>query len=161
MALLRREMTISLLTKMKKAGCHFIVWGMESGCPRVLELMRKRFFTMPLAKEIIRATYDVGILQGVALIVGFPGETEEMFMETVQFLKEYQMYFKSVGVQPMYVVRNSLVHDKHDEFGIDRDNADEGIRWQSVDGSNTYETRLKRLAVLESILNDKIIITDK
>jgi len=161
MALLRKEMTISLLTKMKQAGCNFISWGMESGCQRVLDMMRKRFFTMPLAEEIIRNTYAVGIQQGAALIVGFPGETEEMFMETVRFIRDYKKYFEDVGVQPMYIVRNSQVYNQHEEFGVDQRNADEGIRWQSVDGTNTYDIRLKRIAVLESILSKKIIITDK
>ncbi len=88
MALLRKEMTKGLLIKMQKAGMHNLAWGLEWGSPEGLTLMHKRFFTMDLAKKIIKDTYRVGIRQSAALIVGFPGETEEMFRETVEFVEE-------------------------------------------------------------------------
>ena len=83
-------------------------WGLESGCQEVLTLMHKRFFTMDLAKKIIEETYRVGIWQSAALIVGFPGETDEMFQETVQFVIDHHKYFGTISAQPMMIVHNSL-----------------------------------------------------
>jgi hypothetical protein len=61
----------------------------------------------------------------------------------------------------MYICPNSLVYNKPEEFGVDSENAKDAIKWQSIDGSNTYEIRLERLKRLESVVGSKIIITDK
>jgi radical SAM superfamily enzyme YgiQ (UPF0313 family) len=161
MALIRKEMTPELLAKMKKAGCVHMSWGLESGCQRVLDLMHKRFFTMDLARKIIKQTYEAGIQQACSVIVGFPGETEEMFEETVEFFKEYKKYFNNVGVQSMMVLKNSYVYDNLDEFGLRFEDLGDCVRWHSQDGQNNIELRQKRLEILKAILDDKIITTDK
>jgi anaerobic magnesium-protoporphyrin IX monomethyl ester cyclase len=146
---------------MKAAGCIHLAWGLESGCQRVLELMNKRFFDMDLAKEVIRETYEVGITQSISLIAGFPGETEEMFQETLLFLSEYKRYLNRTGVQPMMIVNNSLVYEKHEQYGIDYVNSRDALKWKSIDGSNNYELRLEKVEQLKSILKDKLITIDK
>ena len=155
MALLRKEMTYDLLTKMKKAGCHNLSWGLESGCQEVLTLMHKKFFKMDLAKEIIISAYKAKISQSISLIAGFPGETEEMFLETKDFLINFKNYFDAVGVQPMMIVKNSSVYDKHKQFGVEC--VDDFLRWQTNDGLNNYDIRQKRVEILKSVLGDKII----
>jgi anaerobic magnesium-protoporphyrin IX monomethyl ester cyclase len=146
---------------MKVTGCIHLAWGLESGCQRVLELMNKRFFDMELAKKVIVDTYEVGINQSISLIAGFPGETEEMFGETLVFLREYRRYFSKVSVQPMMIVNNSLVYEKYQQYGIDYANSRDGLKWKSIDGSNNYEMRLERVEQLKSLLKDKIITIDK
>jgi len=37
---------------------------------------------MDLAKEVIKAAHKAEIYQSISLIVGFPGETEEMLLKT-------------------------------------------------------------------------------
>jgi len=161
MALIRKEMTCELLEKMKKAGCFHMSWGIESGCQRVLELMHKRFFTMDLAKKVIKLTCEAGILQSCSVIVGFPGETRDMFFETVEFFREYKKYFSNVGAQTMMILPNSRVGDNYDEFGIDHENVPDYLKWQAKGGNNNYEERLKRLDLLKSVLDEKIILIDK
>lgn len=161
MALIRKEMSSELLPKMKEAGCCRLAWGLESGSQRVLTLMHKRFFTMELAKRVIKDTYDAGILQSISMVVGFPGETEDMFEETVQFLREYNTYFAGVGAQPMMIVPNSAVHDHYQDFGVDFVNSREYLRWQTLDASNTYDVRLKRLELIKSVLDGRIMTIDK
>jgi radical SAM superfamily enzyme YgiQ (UPF0313 family) len=160
MALFRKEMTKELLDKMKAAGCWNLSWGLESGCQEVLGLMQKRYFTMDLAKGIIKEAHSAGIHQCISLIVGFPGETEEMFQETIRFLADYKSYFDRIGTQTMKIYRNSVVHDKYQEFGLDYENAQEFAKWRTLDGTNDYETRVKRLNILRSILNHQILTID-
>jgi anaerobic magnesium-protoporphyrin IX monomethyl ester cyclase len=158
MTLIRKEMTAELLVKMKKAGCHNLAWGLESGCQDVLELMHKRFFDMTLAKKVIKMVHDVGIYQSISLIAGFPGETEEMFLETKQFIAEYGKYC-AVSVQPMNITKNSLVYDKPEDFGIADKN--DWLKWQTIDGTNTYDIRLQRIEILRSVLDGKLGTIDK
>jgi hypothetical protein len=159
MALIRKEMTYDLLIKMKKAGCHNLSWGMESGCQEVLDLMHKRFFNMDLAKKVIKLAYEAEIYQSISLIAGFPGETEEMLLETKEFLAEFKDYLGPVGVQPMMIVKNSLVYHKPKDFGVEC--VDDPLRWQTIDGTNNYDIRLKRVEVLKSVLDGKIVTIDR
>jgi anaerobic magnesium-protoporphyrin IX monomethyl ester cyclase len=161
MALIRKEMTREMLNKMKRAGCFYLSWGLESGSQRVLTLMHKRFFTMELAKTVIKDTYESGIQQFISLVVGFPGETEDMFQVTVEFLDEYKHYFEGIGAQPMMVIPNSTVYDRYQDFGLDSDNVHDYLRWQTIDGTNNYDIRLKRLGIIRSIVNEKMIQIDK
>lgn len=158
MALIRKELTSALLLKMKKAGCHALAWGLESGCQEVLNLMHKKYFDMKLAKEVIKLVRTAGITQSISLIAGFPGETEEMFLETKEFVEEYKDYF-IVGVQPMMIAKNSLVYDKPEDFGVAC--VDDWLKWQTIDGTNNYEVRLKRVELLKSTIDADIRTVDK
>ena len=158
MALIRKELTYDLLVKMKKAGCHNLAWGLESGCQEVLDLMHKKFFNMDLAKEVIKSTHSAGISQSISLIAGFPGETDEMFLKTKEFVAEYKKYF-SVSVQPMMIVENSLVHSRPEDFGVASES--DWLKWQTLDGTNNYDIRLNRVEVLRSVLGGKIQTIDK
>jgi radical SAM superfamily enzyme YgiQ (UPF0313 family) len=158
MALIRKEMTYELLTKMKKAGCFNLAWGMESGCQEVLDLMHKRFFDMTVAKKVIKMLHEVGIRQSISLIAGFPGETEEMFNTTKEFVAEYKDYF-DISIQPMMIVKNSRVHDIPEEYGIKP--GSDWLKWETIDGTNTYETRLRRVEILRDVVGGKLKTIDK
>jgi anaerobic magnesium-protoporphyrin IX monomethyl ester cyclase len=153
-------MTVELLTKMKQAGCRHLGWGLESGCQDVLNLMRKRFYTIDLAKEVIKRTHDCGMSQSICLIVGFPGETESMFQETLQFAGDFRKYFLNVYASTMLILPNTTVYNEYQQFGLDLKNAREYQKWQSADGSNTYEIREKRIAILKSVLAENAVAVD-
>ncbi|MEH6941199.1 tRNA (N(6)-L-threonylcarbamoyladenosine(37)-C(2))-methylthiotransferase MtaB [Bacillus sp. JJ722] len=72
---------------------------LQSGSDSVLKRMRRKY-TMEYFGERLRALKDA--LPGLAItsdvIVGFPGETEEEFKETYDFIKEYQ--FSELHVFP-------------------------------------------------------------
>lgn len=66
---------------------HFHI-PIQSGCDRILSLMRRRYNTTIFADRINalrKAIPDVFI--GIDVIVGFPGETDEDFENTYNFLK--------------------------------------------------------------------------
>ncbi len=158
MALVRKEMSYDLLEKMKKAGCYNLAWGLETGSQEVLALMRKKLFDIELAKHVIKDAHRVGIKQAISLIVGFPGETEKMFRETADFVTEYEKYV-DIAVQPMMVVKNSLVCDRPEEFGLE--SGCDVLKWETSDGTNTLDVRLQRVDALKEILGDKLRITEK
>jgi len=158
MALIRKELTHEFLAKMKRAGCFHLSWGLESGCQDVLDLMHKSFFDMILAKKVIKLVHEVGISQSVSLIAGFPGETEEMFIKTKEFITEYKDYF-AVSIQPMMIAKNSPVYIKPEQFGIKDRN--DWLQWQTIDGTNTYDIRLQRVEMLRSVLGEKLVTIDK
>lgn len=75
---------------------HFHI-PLQSGCDKVLRLMQRRYNTEDYRKLIYRLVEkieDVGI--GVDVIVGFPGETEEDFLVTYNFLRDLPISYLHV-----------------------------------------------------------------
>ena len=80
------------LSKLKKM-CHHFHLSLQSGCDETLKRMNRKYTTVEV-KEIIerlRRYYD-DVMLTTDIIVGFPGETEEEFETTYQFLKEVKLY---------------------------------------------------------------------
>ena len=67
---------------------------LQSGCDTILKEMGRRYDTAAFAHKIqyIREKTEVPggpkVFFGIDVIVGFPGETDELFMETYNFLKD-------------------------------------------------------------------------
>lgn len=85
---LSRVNTISkeLLEILKESGCIEIKYGIESGSPRILQLMNKKI-TIEQIKYAITATHDIGIKVKAFILHGFPGENIESTRETIQLIE--------------------------------------------------------------------------
>ncbi|MGB9867857.1 MAG: tRNA (N(6)-L-threonylcarbamoyladenosine(37)-C(2))-methylthiotransferase MtaB [Bacillota bacterium] len=80
-----------LIEVMAKGGkvCHHLHLPLQSGSDEVLRRMNRKYDTdyfRKLVRRIREAMPDVGITTDV--MVGFPGETEEQFLETMEFVRE-------------------------------------------------------------------------
>jgi len=75
---------------------HFHI-PLQSGSSKILGLMQRRYKVKDykdLINKVVGEIKDVGI--GVDVIVGFPGETEDDFMETYNFIKELPISYLHV-----------------------------------------------------------------
>jgi threonylcarbamoyladenosine tRNA methylthiotransferase MtaB len=90
--LLTEEM-IDWITSGTKFLPHYHI-PLQSGCDTILREMGRRYDTAAFAHKIqyIREKTEVPggpkVFFGIDVIVGFPGETDELFMETYNFLKD-------------------------------------------------------------------------
>ena len=90
--LLTEEM-IDWITSGSKFPPHYHI-PLQSGCDTILKEMGRRYDTAAFAHKIqyIREKTEVPggpkVFFGIDVIVGFPGETDELFMETYNFLKD-------------------------------------------------------------------------
>ena len=90
--LLTEEM-IDWITSGTKFLPHYHI-PLQSGCDTILREMGRRYDTAAFAHKIqyIREKTEVPegpkVFFGIDVIVGFPGETEELFMETYNFLRD-------------------------------------------------------------------------
>lgn len=90
--LLITEEFLKRLNKLEKI-CHHFHLSLQSGCDETLKRMNRKYTTEQFRKivEMLRNTYsDVNLTTDI--IVGFPGETEEEFQRTYEFLKEINFY---------------------------------------------------------------------
>ena len=75
------------LNLMKRAGCHQICYGIESGNESILENINKRT-SLEKAKTAIAITREAKIDTRLAFMLGSPGETVETMEETIRFAIE-------------------------------------------------------------------------
>ena len=95
---LRFEKNLSreLLSLMRDAGCHKIVFGLETYNTRMMEFMKKGI-TQESVQRICSDCVDLGIGVHCYIIVGFPTETEEEALETMNFVVDNQKLHSSYG----------------------------------------------------------------
>lgn len=82
------EEFVNRLKKVTKMCDHFHL-SLQSGCDETLKRMNRKYTAQAFEKEVnlLRRTFpDVALTTDV--IVGFPGETEEEFKETYEYLKK-------------------------------------------------------------------------
>jgi radical SAM superfamily enzyme YgiQ (UPF0313 family) len=77
-----------VLEAMKRAGCVFINYGIESMDDRILKNMNKSLTTAEITKGV-EATLASGISPGLNIIFGNIGEDEETLKKGVEFLLKY------------------------------------------------------------------------
>ena len=85
------------LTSVNKKICNHFHIPLQSGSNRVLKLMQRRYTSEDYKRVVEKAVQkipDVGI--GVDVIVGFPGETEEDFLITYNFIKDLPVSYLHV-----------------------------------------------------------------
>lgn len=93
---LLKDESIELVSKSKSFVPHFHI-PLQSGSDELLKKMKRRYLTKlytDRVNKIREVMPDAAI--GVDVIVGFPGETEELFMETYNFLNELPVTYLHV-----------------------------------------------------------------
>ncbi len=93
---LLKDESIDLVSKSKSFVPHFHI-PLQSGSDDLLKKMKRRYLTKLYSDRVskIREVMPHAAI-GVDVIVGFPGETEEKFMETYQFLNELPITYLHV-----------------------------------------------------------------
>lgn len=108
---------------MAAGGCNRILYGLESGDTKVLELMNKKT-TSEMIETGIQATFNAGMEVQLPCMFGNIGETAESVKKTVEVLKKYggndERLLRPVTPYPgsplyHYALEKGLLKD-HDEF---------------------------------------------
>ncbi len=83
-----------LLKLFKKAGCHTIIFGVESGSDNILKRYNKGFNIAQIKETFARAK-KIGIKRAATFIIGLPGETEEDCNQTISLAIELDADYAS------------------------------------------------------------------
>lgn len=133
-----------MLKAMKAAGCTLILFGIESGSQRILELTNKHL-TLDQIRKGIELTKRVGIEQLGMFMVGFPDETDEEAKLTLELAKELNPTYASFHVATPYPTTKLYE-------GLSA--GDPTLRWGESGGRLTENfggpTELPRLRALEA-----------
>jgi anaerobic magnesium-protoporphyrin IX monomethyl ester cyclase len=84
-----RVSTVSreILLKMREANCQQVFFGVESGCQKILNAVKKGT-TVEQNERAIRLAKDVGLFVSISVIIGYPGETKDMLQETIDLIRK-------------------------------------------------------------------------
>lgn len=83
-----------LALRMRRAGCHTVLVGIESGSDRVLDSMGKGQTTVDIRRGV-RRLRRTGLRIGGLFMMGYPGETEEEIRQTIRFATQLGLAFAS------------------------------------------------------------------
>jgi len=100
---------------MQESGCLGVYLGIESGDQQVLNNMNK-FANVPRYIEGIRKLNERGILTFGSFIAGFPGETKQSIMNTMELIQETSPTF--FNVQLYFHDPMAPIHQQAEKYGI-------------------------------------------
>lgn len=106
-----------LLLLMKKSGCYYVAFGVESGNQKILENINKRE-TLVDVEKAVRLAHGLGIMTQGFFIFGLPGETEETIKNSISFAKRIPLdraQFLILDVLP----GSALWEEHKNDFSID------------------------------------------
>ncbi len=108
-----------ILHKMRKAGCRFLSFGIESGSNRIIKMMDKSF-NIEQAEKVLKDSYEEGIKNGINLMVGFPHEKEEDIIKTTEFIRKNSGYIDSIlSVNLLQAEYGASLYANPKDFGIE------------------------------------------
>ncbi len=149
-AIPRGDMSRELMTKLRRAGLTSVTYGVESAAPHVLKLMRRDHSWLAPGKAL-RRTRAAGVEVAINLMVGFPGETEEDFQQTLDFVRKNRDHVDRVdNIHPFFISPLSAVERAPETFGIQQlpdGPMARAMEWVGPEG-NTYERRKERVVRL-------------
>lgn len=160
--------SLGLLKLMKRAGCYQVDYGFESGCSRVLKILKSGPISIEDHERAMAVTQAAGLKVMGTFIVGTPGETEEEMAETVRFIeKNYENidFFDTFIAEPFpgaklweICAERNIVHR---DYLAQRENEREQARvvyTDSVAPDKVFQalTHLDRLAFRKIVLSKKV-----
>ena len=153
-SVIRKEMRKPVYEKMKKAGCTFITYGVETPAEHLLEKVGK---TLALQKgvdlpAILREGKEAGIDLTINIMIGLPGETEEDFQLLCKFLEKNKnaLIMVNPAIQFCEYYPGSSGNANPEKIGIDMSKGT--LMWETKDGKNNYLVRMNRFERFAKLL---------
>jgi len=147
----RGDMPDRLLDKLRLAGCKTLNLGLESGSDAVLKKMAKGYRVADIERALAQIR-GAGINTMINFIVGFPGETEDDFAQTLALVRRNRAHICGVNsINTCILLLGSPLEIGKDRLGIVTPaGADADTGW--VQGANTPPVRQERAQRLLALL---------
>jgi len=107
-----------LLRLMKRSGCSWVCFGLESGSQKILENIKKRI-TVAQSRQAVKMAKEAGMEVMVSFLLGLPGENGRTARQSVsladELRREFGVYYGFHILAPM---PGTEVREKANEYGI-------------------------------------------
>jgi len=112
-----KDFTYSLLKTLYESGLVAVIWGVESGSQRVLNLMKKGTKKEEVI-QVLKDSHQAGIKNVTYIMFGFPTETKEEFLETIGLLKDNQECIDLISTSIFGLQQGAPILENPEEYGI-------------------------------------------
>lgn len=112
-----KDFTSELLQQMYCSGVRALLWGVESGTQRILDLIDKGTKVSEIEKVLIHS-YTAGIWNMVFMIIGYPTQTEKEIEKDIAFLQKNKSFIKTLGRGVFRLQVGSRIYEDPVQFGI-------------------------------------------
>ena len=148
-----KEMDDDLMKVAAKAGFKWLSIGVESGTPKILEVIEKRQ-TVEGVEQLWEACWKNGIRMDANWISGYPKENHVDWIISLYFLYKNKHYIPVVAANqfPAGVTPGTALDQYRDVFNI-TPMGNIFYDWTSWDLRNTYINRFLRLKLCHMFLN--------
>lgn len=118
-ACVRFDRTNTNFEKLYAGGCRLLRFGLESGSQRVLNLMNKGILLSDVA-DVLAKCSAAGIATFVFFFTGFPGETKQDAVQTIDFLKDNKKYISFAnGGGLFYLGKGSPIYISPKQYNVE------------------------------------------
>ncbi len=107
----------TLLETMYTSGVRALLWGVESGTQRILDLMDKGTRVEDM-ERVLKKSHDAGIWNMVFMIVEYPTQTKEEIEGDILFLQRNAQFISTVTGSSFKLEAGSYMYEHPEEFGI-------------------------------------------
>lgn len=115
------KVDLKLLKLMKKSGCYFVAFGIESGNQTILNNIAKHS-NLKIIRKAAKLAHKAGLITQGFFIFGLPGETEQTIKETIEFAKKLPLdkaQFLLLDVIPGSALWKELRFDRKVNWSLD------------------------------------------
>lgn len=157
-----KMMTSELAGLLYESGCVEIAFGAESASQEILDTVNKRT-TVEQMHAFIETVIKTGMKVKAFFIIGLPGETEETFKETYNFIKKHREKHPEsfdFDCTVFFPYKGTLIGDearKGNTFDI---RPRRGLTWSEID-SNGYGAYKKKKGAADIVIETGGLTADR
>lgn len=128
---LEGEFSKELLQKAYDAGLRMVLWGVESGSKRIMELINKGV-DIDNRLNILRGSREAGVCNFAFIFFGFPAETKEEAMQTIDMICQNTDIINAYGKCAFTMGKHTKLREAPEFYGV------VGVTNQEAEFSPTY-----------------------
>ena len=154
-----KDLDKTTLEILYNSGLRMVIWGVESGNDRILNLMKKGTNVKDVT-EVLKNSKEAKIKNVLYIMFGFPTETKEEFLDTINFLKENDYNIDLISTSIFGLQKDTPIYLNPKEFQItkieehERTVLDPKITYEIKEGLSQQEAEGLRKSYKKTI--DKI-----
>lgn len=142
------------------SGMHYVFFGFETGSQYVNDYVKKGT-SVSKSEEVVKVFSQAGMKIYLAWIAGLPGEKEEDFWESADFIYRNKKYIYSAGISEFYLSINTPMGRNPEKYGltIKQNSLDLSVsRDYSIDIGFSQEKVLYFANIARKFLEDTFIL---
>ncbi|MBR6163239.1 radical SAM protein [bacterium] len=116
-ARLENEFSKEILELAHKAGLKMMLWGYESGSEKIMKLINKGI-DINKRLEIMRRANDAGIYNFAFIFFGFPAETQEDAIKTIDVICNNTDIIHSYGKSVFTMGKHTKLREAPEKYGV-------------------------------------------